>query len=52
MKQMDTQKRKDELTTSQELTIEESEESSDDDAATVSQPGNSEPGMSEGVEVE
>jgi hypothetical protein len=52
MKQMDTQKRKDELTTSQELTIEESEESSDDDAATESQPGNSEPRMSEGMEVE
>jgi hypothetical protein len=47
MKRMEAQKKKDELTASQELTVEESEESSDDDAVT----GSNEPSMSEGMDI-
>lgn len=45
MKQIEAQKKKDELTASRELAVEESEESSDDDAVT----GSNEPSMSEGI---
>jgi len=52
MKQIEAQKKEDRLTTSQELTVKELEESSDDNAVAVSWFGSHEPSMSEAIEIE
>jgi hypothetical protein len=52
MKQIEAKKKNDKLTASQELTVEESEECSDDDAASLSWLGSNEQSISEDTEIE
>jgi len=52
MKRMEEQKKEEKLTASQKLTLEESEESSDNDVIALTQLRSDEPSMSEGMDIE